>query len=497
MADLTTGQDVDIISALPTGDNTVGRVKLTDGTLTATVRDTGSSDSLNVAIVDGSGNQITSFGGGTEYTEDVAAAADPIGGATILVRKDAPAAITSTDGDNIAQRGTNYGAAYCQIVSSSGALIDSFGGSGGTAQADKSGFTEGTTTFTPVGGVFNDTISADPSEDQAAAARITVKRALHTNLRDSVGNEVSIAAVGDSQANLTGLVTATRNMVFDNTNLNWHRMRQAEHGTNSAGQGLHAAALIAEFDDTSPTSITENQFGNLRMSANRNAYTTIRDAAGNERGANVNASNQLSVSVDAALPTGSNAIGKLAANSGVDIGDVDVVSLTGSSIAHDDADSGNPHKIGFKAANALPTAVANNDRANGISDLFGRQLVAHVDPAMQVAKGVNYTTTQTGAVIWDPTSGKKIAITSIVIGSYGTTSGRLILWLGANGDSTYSAGTDQLVLAASFAPSATSKPGLVFTPASPIFCTTADHELHITTDANLSVDIAVNGYEWV
>lgn len=39
--------------------------KITDGTLTATVRDTGSSDSLNVAIVDASGNQITSFGGDT------------------------------------------------------------------------------------------------------------------------------------------------------------------------------------------------------------------------------------------------------------------------------------------------------------------------------------------------------------------------------------------------------------------------------------------------
>jgi hypothetical protein len=35
----------------------------------------------------------------------------------------------------------------------------------------------------------------------------------------------------------------------------------------------------------------------------------------------------VSATVDAALPTGSNAIGKLAANSGVDIGDVDVTSL--------------------------------------------------------------------------------------------------------------------------------------------------------------------------
>ncbi len=176
--------------------------------------------------------------------------------------------------------------------------------------------------------------------------------------------------------------------------------------------------------------------------------------------------------------------------------DVDVIRLGGSDVAHDAADAGSPHKVGFKASNALPTAVANADRANGISDLWGRQLTGHIDPAMQVTKGVNYTSTQTGAVIWDPTSGKKIAITSVVVGTYGTTAARFILWFGDNADSTYTAGTDQLLLAASFAPSATSKPGLVFTPAVPVFCTTADRELHITTDAGMSVDITVNGYEW-
>lgn len=65
-------------SALPTGDNTIGRVKLTDGTTFATVRDLAANDALNVAIVDGSGNQITSFGGGTQYA-DGASAVTPTG----------------------------------------------------------------------------------------------------------------------------------------------------------------------------------------------------------------------------------------------------------------------------------------------------------------------------------------------------------------------------------------------------------------------------------
>jgi hypothetical protein len=69
----------------------------------------------------------------------------------------------------------------------------------------------------------------------------------------------------------------------------------------------------ATFDDTTPDSVDEDDIGALRMSANRNLYMNIRDAAGNERGANVDASNNLNVI--------------LASNSGVDIGDVDILSV--------------------------------------------------------------------------------------------------------------------------------------------------------------------------
>ncbi len=50
-----------------------------------------------------------------------------------------------------------------------------------------------------------------------------------------------------------------------------------------------------EFDDSSPDSVDEGDAGAARMSARREIYTQIRDAAGNERGANVNASGQLAV----------------------------------------------------------------------------------------------------------------------------------------------------------------------------------------------------------
>lgn len=103
---------------------------------------------------------------------------------------------------------------------------------------------------------------------------------------------------------------------------------------------------------------------------------------------------RVTLATDVALPAGTNAIGKLAANSGVTIGAVElaasqtlatvttvstvttcstVLTLTGSSVAHDSADSGNPHKIGARAAATLSddTMVANGDRTDAVSDLDG------------------------------------------------------------------------------------------------------------------------------
>lgn len=96
-----------------------------------------------------------------------------------------------------------------------------------------------------------------------------------------------------------------------------------------------------------------------------------------------------------ALPAGTNAIGKLASNTGVTIGAVEIAAaqtlatvttvstvttcstLTGSGVAHDGADSGNPHKIGAKAESALSgiTLVADGDRTDLYAGLDGVLIV--------------------------------------------------------------------------------------------------------------------------
>lgn len=83
-------------------------------------------------------------------------------------------------------------------------------------QTDKTEFIEGSGKVGVAGGVFNDTISSDPAEDQAAALRITEKRGLHVNLRSAAGVEqgtatapVNTTRTGRGETRVTKQVAAT------------------------------------------------------------------------------------------------------------------------------------------------------------------------------------------------------------------------------------------------------------------------------------------------
>src|SRR3990167_6017154 len=164
----------------------------------------------HVALVDADGTQIVSFGGGTQYVEDAAAATNPTGTVPILVRTDTPATQVTTDGDNVAQRGTNYGAAYVQLVTSAGAYIDSVGG--GTE------YTEDVITANPqIGKAImverDDQLAAvTPLEGDWIGLRGTGKGALWVALADSSGDPITSFgggiqySDGDANADPTGTV---------------------------------------------------------------------------------------------------------------------------------------------------------------------------------------------------------------------------------------------------------------------------------------------------
>lgn len=167
-------------------------------------------------------------GSGTEYTEDAAAAANPVGPAVILVRADTPAATVSTDGDNIAQRGTNFGAAYVTLLDAAGSPVAVGGGTQYTEDAAAAANPVGTALI----GVRADALAGVTSTDgDNVAARMTDKGELYVKHADAIavtnagltalngaiaGTEVQVDVL--SSALPTGAATAA-NQTTGNTSL--------------------------------------------------------------------------------------------------------------------------------------------------------------------------------------------------------------------------------------------------------------------------------------
>lgn len=185
-----------------------------DADIKATVLDYTNSNPVAVRLTDTNGDYIAA-GAGTQYTEDAAAAGNPIGNALIVVRDDARSGtLTNADGDNVAVRGTNAGEMYVKHV------------------------------------------DAIPVTDNAGS--LTVDNEGITTIAGAVaGTEMQVDVVAALPA-----------------------------GTNNIGD-VDILSIAAG----------DNNIGNVDV-------VTLPS-----------------------LPAGTNAIGKLAANSGVDIGDVDVLSV--------------------------------------------------------------------------------------------------------------------------------------------------------------------------
>jgi hypothetical protein len=96
------------------------------------------------------------------------------------------------------------------VVDANGTPV-SFGGSGGTSSTDEATYTPTSSTGTPVMGAVDETTPDAAAEGSLAIVRSTLNRALHVNLRDASGNEVSVGGgtqytEGDTDASLTGNV---------------------------------------------------------------------------------------------------------------------------------------------------------------------------------------------------------------------------------------------------------------------------------------------------
>lgn len=223
--------------------------------------------------------------------EDAAhVSADP-GLQALAVRRDANTTLATTDGD--------YGPLQLDAAGSLKVAITAGAGSGGTSIADDAAFTPASTSITPVGGTY---ISAKDAvnDGDAGAFAMTPYRAVHTYLVDANGDAVAV------------------------------------------GGGTQYTEDAAE---TPAASLT------MAGSVRRDTPASSAGTTGDNATLNTDANGRLwaSATIDAALPAGTNAIGKLAANSGVDIGDVDITSIAAGNNNIGDVDI---------ASSALPTGAA-------------------------------------------------------------------------------------------------------------------------------------------
>lgn len=134
------------------------------------------------------------------------------------------------------------------------------------------------------------------------------------------------------------------------------------------------------------------------------------------------------------LGAGTAGIGKLTANSGVDIGDVDVITLPGiaGTVAHGGSDTGNPIKIGGRADTTFQTAATDGQRVDALFDVYG-QIRVRTDHANLWKYHENSSSALTDASVQAaPGAGLSVYVTDIVFSTGAATACNIFLEEGAS-----------------------------------------------------------------
>lgn len=275
------------VMAVNEDGSATGQIRLWDGTDTALVQADGDLQ-VECSNCSGSGASHVDQAAFTDGTDD---------GVAIFVEFDAtsPTALSEDTAGII--RGSSNRNAYVQIgdgagnerranVNASNELLvacSTCSGSG-VSHIDDAAFTATTDDVVPIAGRLDNTSPDSVDEDDAGVVRMSANRYLFTQIGDGAGNE--------RRAN----VNASNELLVACSTCSGSGVSHVDNAFFQAGSD-DVVPIAGRFDDTSTTSVSEDNAGVVRMSANRNLFTTLRDAAGNERGANVNASNELLVAL--------------------------------------------------------------------------------------------------------------------------------------------------------------------------------------------------------
>jgi hypothetical protein len=412
---------------------------------------------LHVSLRDATTGAELAVGGGTQYDEDTASADAQKLTMAGVTRADTAASQVNTDGDRSTlivdasgrlhvNVGNTVTVGTHAVTNAAGAFVVQENGAALTALQliDDTVTVLGTDTYTETTSKGL-TIGAVRRDADTTLVGTTNE---FGPLQMDANGRLKVEAFSGETLPVSGTVTAAQGTA---ANLN---MTEA-----SAASALTALQLIDDIvytDDTS-THATGTSKGALIMAA---ATPTDSAVNANDIGAvAMTTDRKLHVAVMDALPAGTAGIGKLTANAGVTIGAVEIAAaqtlatvttvstvtamttLTGSGIAHDGADSGNPHKVGGRAISAEIAAVANNDRSDLITDLVGKLIVLpYANPENFVSGAITsaMTGTTTTSLLAAPASGLRNYITQITVSNAHATVGTdVIIQDGSGGTTLY------------------------------------------------------------
>ena len=187
-----------------------------------------------------------------------------------------------------------------------------------------------------------------------------------TVTNDTAGNLLATVTQASTARSITGTVEVVQDTPADLT-ATVTQASSARTVTCDTAGNLLATVTQASAARTVTGTVTANAGTNLNTSAlsTHAKQDTIITHLSEIEGAvetidNAISGSEMQVDVVASLPAGSNAIGKLAANSGVDIGDVDVTSTVHP--------AGNGTFNSYAQFTAAESPTALTDSSNGVSD---------------------------------------------------------------------------------------------------------------------------------
>ena len=360
------------VAATQSGNWTVRNADGAGNALTSATR--GSEQALSVQIVDASGNQVASFGGGTQYAEDAVHSTGATGTLALVVRSDTAASTAGTDGDYAAL-----------ITDANGRLHVNVG---------------------------NTVTVASHAVTNAGTFAVQVDGAALTALQ-----------LLDDAVNTDGSAVGTKGYAIGGTD-----------GTNFQIASLTSAGLVNVADGSG--SLTVDNGGTFAVQVDGTALTRLTDIETNTDSCAVVGNGAAATAQRVTIANDSTGI--LAGVTTVTT--VTTCStLTGSGVAHDAADSGNPHKIGVKASTSLSglTLVANSDRTDlyGSEDgvIYTRSIPAHPADYIDATPTTITSSTSDTSCVSAGGAGVRVYITGVIVTNSSATNTRVSLKDGSGG----------------------------------------------------------------